>query len=222
LGGTLLAHYAHDYGLNVEADLNNDIIGNSMGGNGAVDTTHARILSEGSRDLETEFESKATRYNGGEIDSPSRNLARFIATLASRYLRGFDARLVYRTDRYGRGGDQVPALAAGFPAVRVTEAAESYTRQYQNAREENGITCGDVIAGAGFDYLAQVTRLNIVTTAALTMAPAPPSVGLSGATTYDTLLSWRPVPSAVSYRAWWRDSLDQTGPIVARLEAPLR
>jgi hypothetical protein len=208
LGGTVLAHYARDHGWNVEADLNNDIIGNSHGGNGVVDATHVRVFSEGTRDLETDAEAKAVRYNGGEIDSPSRNLARFIATLAPRYLDGFDARLIYRTDRYGRGGDQVPLLAAGFPAVRVTEAAENYTRQHQNVRDENGIAYGDVITGVDFDYLAQVTRLNIVTMAALAMAPAPPKVGISGATTYDTLLSWASVPGAASYRAWWRDSLD--------------
>jgi Zn-dependent M28 family amino/carboxypeptidase len=208
LGGTVLAHYARDHGWNVEADLNNDIIGNSHGGNGAVDTTHVRVFSEGTRDLETESEARATRYNGGEIDSPSRNLARFIATLAPRYLHGFDVRLIYRTDRYGRGGDQVPVLAVGFPAVRVTEAAENYTRQHQNVRQENGIAYGDVIAGVDFDYLAQVARLNIVTMAALAMAPAPPNVGIGGAISYDTLLSWKPVPGAASYRAWWRDSLD--------------
>ena len=208
LGGTVLAHYARDHGWNVEADLNNDIVGNSHGGNGVVDATHVRVFSEGTRDLETEAEAKAVRYNGGELDSPSRNLARFIAALAPHYLHDFNPRLVYRTDRYGRGGDQVPVLAAGFPAVRVTEAAENYTRQHQNVREENGIAYGDVIAGVDFDYLAQVTRLNIVTMAALAMAPAPPGVGIGGATTYDTLLSWAPVPGAASYRAWWRDSLD--------------
>jgi hypothetical protein len=208
LGGTVLAHYARDHGWNVEADLNNDIIGNSHGGNGVVDATHVRIFSEGTRDLETEAEAKAVRYNGGEIDSPSRNLARFIATLAPRYLNGFDARLIYRTDRYGRGGDQVPVLAAGFPAVRVTEAVENYTRQHQNVRDENGVAYGDMITGVDFDYLAQVTRLNIVTMAALAMAPAPPKVGIGGATTFDTLLSWASVLGAASYRAWWRDSLD--------------
>ena len=208
LGGTVLAHYARDHGWKVEADLNNDIIGNSHAGNGVVDTAHVRIFSEGTRDIETEAEAKAVRYNGGEIDSPSRNLARFIATLAPAYLRGFDARLVYRTDRYRRGGDQVPVLAAGFPAVRVTEAAENYTRQHQNVRNENGIAYGDVIGGVDFDYLAQVTRLNSVAMAALAMAPAPPSVSISGAVTYDTMVSWAPVAGAASYRAWWRDSLD--------------
>ncbi len=207
-GGTVLAHYARDHHWNVEVDLNNDIIGNSHGGDGTVDANHVRVFSEGTRDLETEAEARGIRYNGGEIDSPSRNLARFIAVTGENYLPGFDVRMIYRTDRYGRGGDQVPVLAAGFPAVRITEAAENYTREHQNVRSENGIDYGDVLDGVDFFYLAQVTRLNAITMAALAMAPAPPTVGITGAVTYDTTLSWLPVPGAATYRAWWRDSLD--------------
>ena len=207
-GGTVLAHYAQGHHWNVEVDLNNDIIGNSHGGDGTVDATHVRVFSEGTRDLESEAEAKGIRYNGGEIDSPSRNLARFVTGLGERYLTDFHARMIYRTDRYGRGGDQVPVLAAGFPALRLTEAKENYTREHQNVRSENGIAYGDVIAGVDFPYLAQVARLNIVAMAALAMAPAPPVVGITGAVTYDTILSWTPVPGASDYRAWWRDSLD--------------
>ena len=208
LGGTVLAHYAAAQGWHVEADLNNDIIGNSHGGAGAVDATHVRIYSEGTLDQETPAEAQAVRYNGGEIDSPSRNLARFAAALAPSYVKGFHARLIYRTDRYGRGGDQVPMLAAGFPALRLTEAVENYRHEHQNVRRENGIAYGDVLGGVDFGYLAQVTRLNAVTLAALAMAPAPPHPQSTGAVTYDTVLSWQPVPGAASYRAWWRDSLD--------------
>lgn len=207
-GGTVLAHYAKSHHWNLEADLNNDIIGNSQGGDGTIDANHVRIFSEGTRDLESEAEERGVRYNGGEIDSPSRNLARFMADLSPRYLQGFDARLIYRTDRYGRGGDQVPVLAAGFTAVRITEGAENYTHEHQNVRTENGIAYGDVISGVDFDYLAQVTRLNIVTMAALAMAPAPPAPEIKGAVSYDTTLSWAPVAGAASYRAFWRDSLD--------------
>ena len=209
-GGTVLAHYARDRNWNVEADLNNDIIGNSLGGDGVIDNSHVRVFSEGTRDLETEVEAKGIRYNGGEIDSPSRNLARFMATLGERYLTNFHVKLVYRTDRYGRGGDQNPVLQAGYPAVRVTEAKENYTREHQNVRMESGVAYGDVLAAVDFPYLAQVTRLNIVTLAALAMAPAPPTVSIAGAVTYDTTLSWQPVPGATNYRAWWRDSLDPT------------
>jgi len=207
-GGMVLAHFARHHAWNVEVDLNNDIIGNSHGGDGAVDATHVRVFSEGTRDVETAAQVSAVRYNGGETDSPSRNLARYIAALVPRYVRNFHARLVYRTDRFARGGDQVPVLAAGFPAVRLTEGAENYTREHQNVRQENGIAYGDVIEGVDFNYLAQVVRVNIVTMAALALAPAPPTVGITGAVTYDTGLSWATVPGAVSYRAWWRDSLD--------------
>ncbi|HUO01207.1 MAG TPA: M28 family peptidase [Rhizomicrobium sp.] len=208
-GGTVLAHYATAQHWQVEADLNNDIVGNGHGGDGTVDTTHVRIFSEGTRDLESAAGMRGVRYNGGEIDSPARNLARFMADLAPRYLSDFNAKLIYRTDRYGRGGDQVPMLAAGFPAVRVTESKENYTHEHQTLRTENGIAYGDVISGVDFNYLAQVARLNIVTMAALAMAPAPPpQVTIKGAVTYDTTLSWTPVPGAASYRAWWRDSLD--------------
>jgi hypothetical protein len=208
-GGTVLAHYAASQHWQVEADLNNDIVGNGHGGDGTVDTTHVRIFSEGTRDLESEAEARGVRYNGGEVDSPARNLARFIAVLAPRYLTDFNAKLIYRTDRYGRGGDQVPMLAAGFPAVRVTESKEDYTHEHQNVRTENGIAYGDVIGGVDFDYLAQVARLNIVTMAALAMAPAPPpQVRITGAVTYNTTLSWTPVSGAAGYRAWWRDSLE--------------
>ena len=208
-GGTVLAHYAANQHWQVEADLNNDIVGNGHGGDGTVDTTRVRIFSEGTRDVESAAETRGVRYNGGETDSPARNLARFIATLAPRYLTDFNAKLIYRTDRYGRGGDQVPVLAAGFPAVRVTESKENYTHEHQNVRTENGVAYGDVISGVDFAYLAQVARLNIVTMAALAMAPSPPSqVQITGAVTYDTKLSWARVPGAVAYRAWWRDSLD--------------
>jgi acetylornithine deacetylase/succinyl-diaminopimelate desuccinylase-like protein len=208
-GGTVLAHYATAQQWQVEADLNNDIVGNGHGGDGSVDTSHVRIFSEGTRDLESPAGVRGVRYNGGEIDSPARNLARFMAVLARRYLTDFNAKLIYRTDRYGRGGDQVPVLAAGFPAVRVTESKEDYTHEHQTVRTENGIAYGDVIGGVDFNYLAQVARLNIVTMAALAMAPAPPpQVHITGAVTYNTSLSWTTVPGAASYRAWWRDSLD--------------
>ena len=183
-GGTVLAHYARDHHWNVEADLNNDIIGNSLGGDGVVDKTHVRVFSEGTLDLATEAQQRGVRYNGGEVDSPSRNLARFIAVLANEISGAiFAPGSIYRTDRYGRGGDQVPVLAAGFPAVRLTEAAENYTREHQDVRAENGVSYGDRLEAVDFPYLAQVTRLNILTMAALAMAPDVPRPAIKGAVT---------------------------------------
>ena len=152
-------------------------------------------------------EATRRRYNGGEVDSPSRNLARFISGIAERYLTGFSARMVYRTDRFSRGGDQVPMLAAGFPAVRFTEAIENYTREHQDVRKVGTVQYGDLADAIDFPYLAQVTRLNALTLAALAMAPAPPlGVKIEGAVTQDTKISWMPVAGAVSYRVWWRDT----------------
>jgi len=206
-GGKLLADYARAQGWQVEADLNNDIVGNSNGADGVHDNSTVRVFSEGTKALETPAQANRRRYNGGEVDSPSRNLARFIAGLAERTLANLRVRLVYRTDRYGRGGDQVPLLEAGFPAVRVTEAHEDYTRQHQDVRVENGIRYGDTMDGVDFAYLAQVTRLNLVTLAALAQAPAPPKgVTIEGAVTPHTTLKWQPQAGVAGYRVWWRDT----------------
>jgi hypothetical protein len=206
-GGKVLADYARQQGWRVEADLNNDIVGNSRGQDGVVDNTVVRIFSEGTKSNETLEQAKYRRYHGGEVDSPSRNLARYMASLADGYLANFRVRMVYRTDRFGRGGDQVPFLEAGFPAVRVTEAHEDYTRQHQDIRREGGIAYGDTLDGVDFSYLAQVTRLDAITMASLAMAPAPPAgVAIEGAVSPDTTVSWKAAPGAASYRVWWRDT----------------
>jgi len=208
-GGKILADHAKAQGWQVEADLNNDIIGNSHGGDGVHDNATVRVFSEGTKATETAEQARRRRYNGGEVDSPSRNLARFMAALAERHLTNLRVEMVYRTDRYGRGGDQVPLLEAGFPAVRVTEAHEDYTRQHQDVRTENGIRYGDTIDGVDFPYLAQVTRLNVVTLAALANAPAPPKgVGIDGAVTPHTSVKWQPVAGSAGYRVWWRKTTD--------------
>ena len=209
LGGKVLADYAVEKGWRVEADLNNDIVGNTEGLSGARDNTHVRVFSEGTRTTETAEQADRRRYNGGEVDSPSRNLARFMDGLADRYLTNFDVVMVYRTDRFSRGGDQVEMLKKGFPAVRVTEAVENYTRQHQDLRTENGIKYGDTLDGVDFPYLAQVTRLNAVSLAALAAAPAPPTgVEISGAVSADTTVKWKPAPDAAAYRVWWRSTTD--------------
>jgi len=208
-GGTVLANYAASRNWRVEAVLNNDIVGNSRGQSGVVGNTHVRVFSEGTRATETAEQANRRRYNGGEVDSPSRNLARFLDDLADRYLSNLDVLMVYRTDRYGRGGDQVRMLEAGYPAVRVTEAAENYDRQHQDLRTENGVRYGDTVAGVDFAYLAQVTRLNIAAMAALASAPPPPTgVTIAGAVKPDTTVSWTAVPGVAGYRVWWRSTTD--------------
>ena len=206
-GAKALADYAHAHGWRVEADLNNDIIGNTHGQDGRTVDDRVRVFSEGTRETETPAEAQRRHATGGELDSPSREVSRLIAELTPRYVQGFGAQLVYRTDRYGRGGDQESFLALGYPAVRLTEADENYTRQHQDLRTENGVRYGDVLEGVDFRYLAQVTRVNIVSLAALASAPAPPEgVTIKGAVTPDTTLSWSASPGAASYQVWWRDT----------------
>ena len=208
-GGKVLADTATAKHWRVEADLNNDIVGNSEGINGVRETNRVRVFSEGTRTIETPAEADKRRYNGGEVDSPSRQLARFMAGLADRYMGNFRVTMVYRTDRFSRGGDQNEMLKAGFPAVRVTEANENYTRQHQDLRTENGIRYGDVIEGVDFAYLANVTRLNVISLAALASAPAPATgVDISGAVSADTTVKWTPAADAAGYRIWWRATTD--------------
>jgi hypothetical protein len=208
-GGKVLADYAKARGWRVEANLNNDIVGNTEGMNGVRVTDRVRVFSEGTKTVETKEEADKRRYNGGEVDSPSRQIARMMAGLADRYLPGFHVTMVYRTDRFGRGGDQTEMLNAGYPAVRVTEAAENYNRQHQDLRTENGIRYGDVIDGLDFAYLAKVTRLNAVTMAAMASAPAPPTgVAISGAVSDDTTVKWTPAKDAARTRIWRRETTD--------------
>ncbi len=208
-GGKVLADTATAKHWRVEADLNNDIVGNSEGINGVRETNRVRVFSEGTRTIETPAEADKRRYNGGEVDSPSRQLARFMAGLADRYMGNFRVTMVYRTDRFSRGGDQNEMLKAGFPAVRVTEANENYTRQHQDLRTENGIRYGDVIEGVDFAYLANVTRLNVISLAALASAPAPATgVDIYGAVSADTTVRWTPAADAAGYRVWWRNTTD--------------
>ena len=208
-GGKVLADYAKTRGWRVEADLNNDIIGNTTGLNGVHDDTHVRIFSEGTKAVETQKQADRRRYNGGEVDSPARNIARYLDGLADHYVAGLSVNLIYRTDRFSRGGDQVPMLEAGFPAVRVTEARENYTRQHQDVRVADGVHYGDVLEGVDFPYLAKVTRLNAVGLAAMASAPPPPlTVAIKGDVSDDTTVTWTPSPGAAAYAVWWRGTTE--------------
>lgn len=202
LGGKLLVETAKAKGWRVEAVLNNDIVGNSHGSGGARDDKTVRIFSEGTKATETPEQANRRRYNGGEVDSPARSLSRYIAALPDQPIT---VEQVWRTDRFGRGGDQVPMLEAGYPAVRITERQEHYDRQHQNVRVENGRAFGDTIDGVDFAYLAKVTALNIKALAALAAAPAPPTgVTIAGQVSPDTTIKWMPVTGASGYRVWWR------------------
>lgn len=204
-GGAILAQYAIDNGWNLDAVLNNDMIGNITGVNGVTDNSTARVFSEGTRYVETAEEATQRRYQGGEVDSASRNIARYVDRMADLYIPNLDVMMVYRLDRFGRGGHHRPFNEAGFPAVRIMETNENYTQQHQDVRLEDGIQYGDTLEHVNFEYAAKLTALNAVTLASMALAPAPPAnVEIAGAVRPSTTLSWDPVPGASSYRVHWR------------------
>ena len=210
-GGQVLADYAKAKGWRVEADLNNDIVGATRGQNGLVNNTRLRLFSEGTRDIETAEDAKQRRFEGGEDDSASRNVARYAKAVAESYIPNWTVALVYRLDRFGRGGDHSAFNARGMPAVRFTENAENYRHQHQDLRTEGGLEYGDTLANLDFAYLAKVTATNALTAASMASAPPPPTnVKINGAVTSDTRLSWtasRGSP-AMGYRVYWRDTTE--------------
>ncbi len=209
-GGKILAKYADDQGWRIKAVLNNDMIGNIEGVDGVIDNSTARVFSEGVRVVETPEEARIRRFTGGEVDSASRNLARYIDQLADKFVPNLDVMMVYRLDRFSRGGHHRPFNEAGMPGVRIMETHENYTRQHQDLRTENGIAYGDVLSGVNFDYARKLTSLNVVALAAMASAPPfPAEVEIEGAVQPSTTLKWRK-PSGraarnlAGYRIHWR------------------
>jgi hypothetical protein len=203
-GGKVLAAYAKAQGWNVVTVLNNDIIGNSCSWDGVCDSTHARVLSEGPRSQGQDDLGDATHSLGGENDAPSRNISRYLDSLADRLKIGLDVRQIWRTDRFGRGGDHIPFLELGYPAARISVAVENYDWQHQDLRTENGKRYGDTIDHVDFAYLAKMTKLNVAALASIASAPPPPEPKVEGAVSTDTTLTWSPVASASSYAVRWR------------------
>jgi len=192
-GAKVIAAHAKAQGWNVIADLNNDIIGSSVGSDGVRDDTHVRIFSEGPRWQGQEELAKQIRSFGGENDSPGRNLSRFLDSLADRLNIGLDVRQIWRNDRFGRGGDHTEFLNLGFPAVRFTVAVENYNWQHQDLRTEKGVKYGDTVENMDFPYLAKVAKLNIAALAAIASAPPPPEPKVEGAVSTDTKVTWKPM-----------------------------
>ena len=204
-GGKVLANYARAQGWNVIANLNNDIIGNSCGSDGVCDAKTVRVFSEGPRWQGHDELAAQIRSLGGENDSPSRNISRFLDSLAERVPAiGLDIRQVWRNDRFGRGGDHTELLNAGFPAIRFSVAVEDYDHQHQDLRTEKGVKFGDTVDEMDFPYLAKVTRLNVAALAALASAPPPPEPTVEGAVSTDTTIKWPQVPLAANYVVRWR------------------
>ena len=204
VGGRILADHARAQGWQVIANLNNDIIGNSCSSDNVCDDANVRIFSEGLRWQGGDALRGQVRSQGGENDSPSRNLSRFLDTLADDLSLGLNVRQIWRNDRFGRGGDHSEFLNAGFPAVRFSVAIENYNWQHQDLRTENGIVYGDTIDRMDFPYLRRVTQLNVAALAALARAPAPPEPRVQGAVSTNTNLTWPEVPGANAYVIRWR------------------
>ncbi|KTT74761.1 M20/M25/M40 family metallo-hydrolase [Sphingomonas endophytica] len=219
-GATLLAETAKARGWQVDAMLNNDIVGNTLGQGGVTIDRYVRVFSEGIRSSESLVEAQERRATGGEDDGPSRALAKTIDGVATTLPGGFGVFVDRRPDRFGRGGDHEPFLRQGYPAVRFSVAAENWDRQHQDVRTENGRVFADTIEGMDFAYLAKVTAINVATIARLAQAPAaPPMAAISGALSYDTKVTWAAVPGAARYKVYWRradgtawtDARDATG-----------
>ncbi|MCT2401877.1 M20/M25/M40 family metallo-hydrolase [Novosphingobium sp. HK4-1] len=218
-GGRLLADYAKQQGWTVKAVLNNDIVGGSCGSDGYCDDTHVRVFSEGPRADATDKTRAAARRFGGENDSPGRNISRYVAALAGGVQDDLAVRQIWRADRMGRGGDQLPFLESGYPAVRFTVAVEDYDHQHQDLRTQDGVTYGDTVDEMDFPYLAKVTRLNVAALAALAAAPLPPAPVADAAVKTWTDVTWKPVAGAVAYNVWRRrtDAAEwEAEPVAAR------
>lgn len=205
LGGKLLADYAAAQGWTVKAVLNNDIVGGSTGSDDYRDNAHVRVLSEALRADSTDALRAQMRRFGGENDSPSRNISRWVASLAEADAdKGLTVRQIWRADRMGRGGDQLPFSDKGYPAVRFTVAVEDYEHQHQDLRTEAGVKFGDIADEMDFPYLAKVTRLNVRALAKLARTPMPPAPVVKGAVKPSTDIEWQSVPGAVRYTVWQR------------------
>ncbi len=200
------AHYVKELrarGVNVLADLNDDIVGSDVAHDGSRDPNAIRVFSEA---LPSGADPRLVNLVGSENDSPSRELSRFVAETVPVYLPHFRIEQIFRADRYLRGGDQESFQAEGYAAVRFTEPHENFAHQHQNVRIEGGVQYGDLLRYIRPAYLARATRADVAALAALALGPAPPSdvrlvlqhLG------YTTTLRWKPAADAVSYEIVWR------------------
>ena len=208
-GGKYMAEMAIEEGWEIIGVLNNDMIGNIEGVNGVIDNRSFRIFSEPTPVTETEQERNRRRYYGGEVDGVSRQLARYVHKMTSTYMPEMKPTMIYRLDRFGRGGHHKPFNDAGFAGIRIMETNENYNRQHQDIREENGIKYGDVIEGVNFEYAAKLTAVNAINLAGLAWAPpAPKDVEIAGVVEPSTSLRWTAIEdnNLNGYKIYWRDT----------------
>jgi Zn-dependent M28 family amino/carboxypeptidase len=210
-GGAGLAKYAKDKGWDIIGILNNDMIGNIKGVDGVIDNRSFRIFSEPTPTTESERERKLRRFYGGEVDGVSRQLARYIHNTTKTYMPEMNPMLIYRLDRFGRGGHHRPFNDLGFAGIRIMEAHENYTQQHQDIRDENGITYGDVIEHVNFEYTKKLTAVNAINLASLASAPpAPENVAIGGIVEPSAKFKWDKVDGAKGYKIYWRDTTSPT------------
>ena len=210
-GGKFLAKTAKENNWDIIGVLNNDMIGNIEGVDGVVDNGSFRIFSEAISMELTDRQKNAMRFYGGEVDGPSRQLARYIRDLTQNYISNLEPIMIYRLDRFGRGGHHRPFNDEGFAGVRIMETHENYNRQHQDIRTENGIKYGDVIEGVNFDYAAKLTAVNAITLAALASAPqAPKQVKIKGAVEPSAQLTWElgSDKHLKGYKVYWRKTTE--------------
>ncbi|NKB88091.1 MAG: M28 family peptidase [Acidobacteria bacterium] len=208
-GGRHMAEVAQAEGWTIAGVLNNDMIGNIEGVDGVIENNTFRVFSEPTPANESDRARGMRRFAGGEVDGNSRQLARYVARMTDLYLTNLEAIMIYRLDRFGRGGHHRPFNDLGFPGVRIMETHENYTRQHQDLRTENGIAYGDVIEGVNFDYARKLTGVNVASLAALAWAPPKPAeVSIAGAVRPSTTLRWTAVdsPLLAGYKIYWRDT----------------
>src|SRR6056297_214634 len=210
-GGGGVAAYAKEQGWEIIGILNNDMIGNITGVDGITSSTDFRIFSEPVPPTETEKERNARRFYGGEVDGISRQLARYVHKTTKTYMPEMNPMMIYRLDRFGRGGHHRPFNDAGFAGIRIMEAHENYTQQHQDIRLEDGIAYGDVLEHVDFDYAAKLTAVNAISMASLAWAPpAPKTVEIGGIVEPSAKFKWSKVDGAVGYRIYWRDTTSPT------------
>ena len=210
-GGKGLAEYAKENSWDIIGILNNDMIGNIRGVDGVISNRDFRIFSEPVSPTETERERRGRRFYGGEVDGISRQLARFVHKTTRTYMPEMNPMLIYRLDRFGRGGHHRPFNDLGFAGIRIMEAHENYTQQHQDIRLADGIQYGDLLRFVNFDYAAKLTAVNAINLASLAWAPpAPEEVEIGGIVEPSARLRWKAVPGAVKYKVYWRDTTSPT------------
>lgn len=210
-GGKGLAAFAKAKNWEIIGIFNNDMIGNIKGVDGVIDNRTFRIFSEPVPPTESERQRNARRFYGGEVDGISRQLARYIHRNVKTYMPEMNPMMVYRLDRFGRGGHHRPFNDAGYAGIRIMEAHENYTQQHQDIRTENGINYGDTFEHVNFDYAAKLTAVNAINLASIAWSPpAPKNVGIGGIVQPSAKFKWDAVDGAVGYKIYWRDTTSPT------------